>query len=335
MRRVLGIVGVLAVSCGGGTDGAPTDGPTDAPADGPIDAPTDAPTDARLETCAATTEQVFDTGPRWLSSAVTLGDRVYIASARLDNGGYSDGEVSSVDPVTLAHTVVRSSDTVATLAVHGDWLYGADNGPSGAIWRYRPGQPIEILAAGRASAFPMTTDGVHVYWREGPSNQGRVVRTPVAGGAVEPLLAADPYSMAVDANYLFLAGLSDPRLLRVPKAGGAPLQLARTDYGITRVAMVAGWVYFLDFGFDLFRVPVGGGAREPLARQAGLSRQMGFTWDADHVYIATDHGIDRAPVAGGPLTALSTVEAGRSPTILGDYLYWFRVNDTILFRCRY
>ena len=98
------------------------------------------------------------------------------------------------------------------------------------------GQPRTIVPNDPRPFAAPASDGEFIYWivastpLEGDlvHNDGEVRRTPLAGGAEEVVVSGltltSPFQLSIDANFLYILG--GGRIVRIPKSGGEPVQIA-------------------------------------------------------------------------------------------------------------
>ncbi len=144
----------------------------------------------------------------------------------------------------------------------------------------------------------MVQDGSYLYpYQNWVSGSGPLIsRMPIAGGTLAPL-AEGPQAasssfdlqacLAVDDSSLFFYFHTDPVVLfALPKAGGAPAQIASAAEGSTLVGVGAtgGYVYFLEWDADY--------SRTTLKRVAATGGQVDtlFQTDGECSHLAVDDG---------------------------------------------
>ncbi len=113
-------------------------------------------------------------------------------------------------------------------AIHDGSVYGVS--PAGDVVRYVfPDATAEVIAPGPSDAQLLRFDLDQVYWVQ----DGGIVRAPVAGGAVEPVVSIDGYEIEdyeVDDTALWLAGFfyDVPRFYHVTKSTWAEHEIENT-----------------------------------------------------------------------------------------------------------
>lgn len=157
------------------------------------------------------------------------------------------------------------------------------------------GAPETLVPDARAP-FALALDETHAWWTE--PQAGRIRRVPKAGGGAPVTLVEGRRFLgpiAVDDRFLYWAergeegvlGLvaAEGRVLRVPKEGGPPQELA-TLPGHSWALVAAGTHLFLaDVSAGaILRLPKDGGRPTTIARDANTPQSLGV--DATHVYFA-------------------------------------------------
>jgi hypothetical protein len=137
--------------------------------------------------------------------------------------------------------------TVATtpgalfLALDDQSAYWTDEN-SYAVWKapLTGGPPVQ-LAAGLIAPSDIVVDGATVYFNsfEGTFAMG------LDGGPTTPLARGSAHGLAVDATYVY-AGAYDGRILKIPRAGGPAVTLARADSYPNALAVDEARVYWLE-----------------------------------------------------------------------------------------
>ena len=333
----------VATACGGGAGLAPApDAPiqADAPLEAdaaPLDAPDAAPVDSGADAgtgCEATLETLLDITPRRIWRTALDGDHLVASTFEWDNSvGPVNGQVLSVSLQDRAVTPIRATSANATLHVEGGWIYVADGGTPGDVWRYQAGAPPQIIASGRAEPRAVYADGTNVYWSEGSPVARVMMRAPVTGGPSVTIGDGDAYSMTGDATHLYTAGVADG-VRRFRK------DTWQIDWNSESHAQVENMV--LDGG-DLLIAPDNGvlSVRPPnypfvdiqtqphsVVRKGGLAVAGGSIW-----VTAGSSGLMRMPRTGGQLEQVAALWSNGRPIIADPYVY-FVIGDSQLVRCR-
>jgi hypothetical protein len=140
----------------------------------------------------------------------------------------------------------------------------------------KTGGPAQVVAATRSEPRLLQLDGSHAYWAENlpelraGDRRGAIMRVSTDGGEPSELAHIDGEitGLALDAAAVYFSTWS--AVLRAPKTGGAPVQLASTQWAFALVADQQD-VYVADYRAEtILRIPKTNGAVEMLAdHQAG------------------------------------------------------------------
>lgn len=190
-------------------------------------------------------------------------------------------------------------------------------------------EPTE-LARFSENVWGITADGCDVYW----GDEGGTIRSmPRCGGPVKTIASGETYpviALTMDAwSVYWTAG----GVIRgASKSGGIPFTLASdATQQPWAIAVDDAFVYWTDnhgFGSRLFRVPVGGGAREEVALiGGGGSQAYGMALDKGRVFFAGDQ-IRSALADGG-----DAIDLGGIGTV--NDLWCIAVNDLDVYYTRY
>jgi hypothetical protein len=102
------------------------------------------------------------------------------------------------------------------------------------------GQPRSLVANDPRTFAAPVSDGTYVYWIVASTplngdlvhNDGEVRRIAIAGGAMEVvatgLTLTAPFDLTVDSDFLYILG--GGRVVRLPKGGGEPVQIAAGSF---------------------------------------------------------------------------------------------------------
>ena len=251
-----------------------------------------------------------------------------------------------VDPPSEDPTVV--AQIAGTLAVDDTWLFiGDGNIPYRVVKSGGAVEPVvsaeSVADTGRVELIAL--DDTHVYWNAsgGPSFGYQLLRAPKTGG--EPTLVtsepgpnlAVPTGIAVDADYVYLTQpdiYNNPPngvVRRVPKAGGAALDLAQAF--TLSVAVSDSYVYYARLANnesdELVRADKDGGNPEVIASELGPILDVQVAGDRVF-WNSSDAGafIVRTALEGGATTTLysetGTEYFAGAPAVTAGGLYWLR-----------
>jgi hypothetical protein len=200
-----------------------------------------------------------------------------------------------------------------------------------------PPTPDDVVDPVHASSdvglYEMAMDDTHVYWVvEGgrPSGAAALRRMPRDGGAIETLytMPARTYALALDATDVYFAHTTDGTFAgavwRLPKAGGAPVQLTAA-FNPTSIAVDATHVYYsaaVSPPGSVWRIAKsGGGAPELVADD--VDNPWDLAVDATHLYVSE---MNRGRIVRFPKST-----PGAAPEILAAGWVgtgWLAVDDT-------
>ncbi len=230
-----------------------------------------------------------------------------------DDGSVWKAGSAGVAPHVIAGAIGKD---LYTLALGAGAVYVADYG--GALWKLgKDGSSPLVLATAPSGVTAVAVDDSGVYF----SSVDGVRRVDPQGGAAQLLVAVDDAdSLAVDEGFVYVrtvGNVGDPtnRVLAVPKAGGAPLDIAPPEpgplhYFSQEIAVDATSVYWANASLGtVSKVPKAGGV--PVVLAEGLPTPVSVAVDGGFVYVtvlgkdggpATEHGVAKVPAAGGPVT---------------------------------
>ncbi|HMJ14487.1 MAG TPA: DUF5050 domain-containing protein, partial [Polyangiaceae bacterium] len=140
---------------------------------------------------------------------------------------------------------------VYSFAVDATHLYFTHTSGSlentGSIRRMpKGGGTVEVLVSDLSNPTRLTLDATHVYYNLA-SQEGQLYRVAKSGAEPELLLSdiANPWDFRTDATYIYLAEMNAGRIVRLPKAGGAPTTLFDA-YATDDIALLGDFVYFTE-----------------------------------------------------------------------------------------
>ena len=207
------------------------------------------------------------------------------------------------------------------------WLNSGD----GALMRCAKagcgGAPTQI-AMGKPDGFFVAVDATHVYWNH--NTAGEVQRCPLDGcpGLVPELLAmiGSATFVAVDGTYLYTS-TNVGRLVRVPKGGGAPFDLAAGLIDPGGIQVVGSSILWAIIGENrIVSVPIAGGTPDPIVvNQTGVRV---VATNASTMVWATATAILRSDLAGQNIVMVANAEAPFGLAIDDTHVYWSNTDGT-------
>jgi hypothetical protein len=208
---------------------------------------------------------------------------------------------------------------VQGIAVDGRYVYLAD-AQRGAILRMDLSGKVETLVISDL-ADGIVLVGSALYWR----HLHGISTMPASGGT--PTLLVDELfngegAFALDATYLYWVKQSAGTVSKIPRGGGARVQLAAGIDEPASIAVAASDAYVTSYGGSVLRIPLAGGL--PISYGSGLMAPDAIVVHATGVYWGNLAGdtVMRMPLGGG---TPETFDSGHNPKSLvfgGDALYW-------------
>lgn len=178
---------------------------------------------------------------------VSDGARIFWADAT-----HSEIRSATVDGADV-RIVAAEQNQAGSLVVDATYLYWANFESNGRINRTpREGTvaPVEALVSDVPSPHSLVVTATHVYWADGQYLEGRIMRTPLAGGPAETLASSYvPGGLAVDDKYVYWGSRArvDAVVQRVPLAGGAVTVVADQQGQPLSLAVDATHLYWVNF----------------------------------------------------------------------------------------
>jgi hypothetical protein len=202
------------------------------------------------------------------------------------------------------------------------------------------GRCLVVLASGQAQPGDLAVSATDVFWTtEASIAGGTIASIPLAGGDITTIASGQtPYGLAVDATHVYWTSeqIADDggvagAVLRALAAGGASTALAigSNVEGIAVNATTAAWVTVEG---SVLSVPLAGGAPTTLATQQVAYAIAVDDVNAYWVTYATPGGVlTKAPLGGGPSTALASEQDRAAPIAVDDAnVYWMTGQATVM-----
>lgn len=245
------------------------------------------------------------------------------------NGGYpvplamKMGTPESGD-ITAAVEGISSDN--APIAVDNAYVYIADKFTVKKVPVV--GGVVEKLADGDSVITDIATDGINVYWVEGPDSTVRKIS--VGGGPVTTLAAGmgPAGRLIVRSSDLYWVDRYDT-IKKISVNGGVELIVAWNLQMASDLAADSSNIYFLENGArDIKGVSVNGGFPRTLVRF--INPPGGITSDGLYVYWVDQTAVGKAPRAGGSPAFLTKgiLSSGGVPNSIavdGTSVYWTEV----------
>lgn len=219
-----------------------------------------------------------------------------------------------------AAPLVYDSSPAVGLAVDGKFVYYTQPA-RGRVMRVPVGGGFPVvLADGLDFPLFLAREGTSLYWTGGATD-GKVMKLDLEDGAVPVTLVdgqTSPRAIAVDGGFVYWTDLEDGAILRTVDhltagADGGTLTAVRLAAGIrgpSDLVLADGYAYAPDQAGRIVRVPLSGGALEPVVSVAGIP--FGIATDGVAVYWSTlgDGGIFSTPIGGdGVVSTIASREA--------------------------
>jgi uncharacterized repeat protein (TIGR01451 family) len=276
--------------------------------------------------------EINDSVQNWVK-AMTVDDEYVFW---LDNDSLKSVPMNGGNSSVLASILESPLD----IAVTGGKVYWTETtGPahreSGTVKRVlATGGPAEVVVQGGDAPRQLAFDAQYIYWTEGGpigliEGFGRIVRTPLAGGAITAVVSgvsSNSPPLAVDATHVYIA--DGWRIKKVPMAGGRIDTIAAADEEIAGLATDGSFVYWIDRFARIAKTPVDGGAitflSTALSGPPGPIRALdGFVYWMDDF-----ETINKVPTSGGQSIPVATDLPFLNDFVVdGDFVY-FSENDT-------
>ena len=161
------------------------------------------------------------------------------------------------------------------------------------------GGPVEQLAVGGFYVEDMVTDGLFVYWIQGPGSA--ILKVSVDGGPVSVVAdggSGPPGPLALDSTYVYWIDHWDT-IRRAPKGGGAVVTLATGLPFLSGITVDGANIFFSeqDTG-SIQKMPVDGGDIVTLMTTDPFSWIM-LAFDQQYIFTIDQGQVWRVPKAGG------------------------------------
>ena len=216
---------------------------------------------------------------------------------------------------------------VATSERTEAYVYWSDGDAPGSLGRAELGgspAPGDQWLPNLAPGCGVAVDGAHVYWT---TREGTIGRADLDGTDVSQSFIALPTGwacgVAVDSGHLYWASNSSGKLGRAG-LDGSNVEAAWMSPGVGHGCGIAvdSGSVYWATSSGVYRAPLTGGP--PTAISTATTDNCGVAVNAAHVYWATGSGyIERSPLAGGAPTAI--VQAPLGPcgvAVDARYVYW-------------
>ncbi|MBA3464382.1 MAG: hypothetical protein H0T46_30805 [Deltaproteobacteria bacterium] len=189
------------------------DAAIDVPVDVPIDGPSSSPR------CAAGATIALDVSPLKITTMARSGSTLYVST--YDPANFGQGTLYTFDLTTHTQTAAPFVTTGILQVGESPGDVFAAEPSAGRIWQLHPGAAPQVLVSDRVDPWVPVADSTHVYWAElTPTSSGRqVVRSAIAGGPVEPLMACQAYQLAIVGQHIYCAGQNGVRRHRTDGTG--------------------------------------------------------------------------------------------------------------------
>jgi hypothetical protein len=274
----------------------------DAPIECPLTVPDPAPTVMSIPspTCQSAPTLLIQVAPFFLSSFVTTGDTMYVASYEKFGAAITYGRIEEVSLTTGVRTQVLETLGYTNLtSIHGH-VFAADNDDDRG-WLLEPGNPPRQLNFDAFAARQILADDTHLYWTTNLGDQ--LYRQPLCGGQTEDVMkCGNAYAIEIGDEHVYCSTVSE--LLQRRKDLTQNSVVIASGEITTGLKEEGSILYGVDIFGKMWKFDLMTQQRTAIATTSTVQRpEKLFTTDA-FIYLAFQSEVKRVSKFGGGATVI-------------------------------
>ena len=324
-------------------DGAPDAALDAADAPGPDAAcpgyTSDAPGPVASPACTSGATMYADFGTSLTTNMVRVGSTLYagVYDTAGPGGAVTAGRVMAIDLDSGAQSMVLSRSGAAYhMSTANDWVFAAESGTDGSIWRWRDGEAPAAVLTHRSTLGAVTADATYMYWNEAPSGSvdaNLIQRQPLCGGPIDTLIAGCTSTLGLvsDGQHAYCASFGHD-VYAAAADGSSSGTIAYSSYPWTSLILVDSTLYGTDVGdLTIHAIPTPGGPATTFASTTTGGRFLGLAASDAYLYATSTGGIYRIDRANGAYTQLTSDSAEAYPVLWHGQLFY--LTRSAIMRC--